>query len=57
MGELVIYIDPQRARDLDRDLTLQKLHYRPEDYYRTVEKMQNACKKAGYEFTSVEIKK
>jgi hypothetical protein len=57
MGEPVIYIDPQKARDLDRDLTLQKLYYRPEGYYRTAEKMQDACKKAGYEFTLAVIKK
>jgi hypothetical protein len=53
MGErqakrLVIYIDPQKARDLDRDLTLQKLYYRPKGYYQTAEKMQTACKKARY---------
>ena len=39
----VIFIDPQKARDLDRDLALQKLYYRPEGYYRTAEKMQTAC--------------
>ena len=56
MGEPVIYIDPQRARDLDRDLTLQELYYRPEGYYRTAEKMQTACKRAGYGFTLAVIK-
>jgi hypothetical protein len=30
MGEPVIYIDSQKARDLDQDLALQKLYYRPE---------------------------
>jgi hypothetical protein len=52
----VIYIDPQKVRDLDRDLTLQKLYYRPEGYYQTAEKMQTACKKAGYKFTLAVIK-
>ena len=56
MGEPVIYIDPQKARDLDRDLALQKLYYRPEGYYRSAEKMQMACKKAGYGFTLAVIK-
>ena len=56
MGEPVIYINPQKARDLDRDLALQKLYYRPEGYYRTAEKMQTACKKAGYRFTLAVIK-
>ena len=53
----IIYINPQRARELDRDLTLQKLYYQPEGYYRTAKKMLDTCKKAGYEFTLVEIKK
>jgi len=53
----VIYIDPQKARDLDQDLTLQKIYYRPEGYYRTAEKMLDACKKAGYKFTLSMIKK
>ncbi|GES83474.1 hypothetical protein RCL_jg27732.t1 [Rhizophagus clarus] len=57
MGEPIIYINPQKARDLDRDLTLQKLYYRPEGYYQTAEKMQDACKKVRYEFTLAVIKK
>ncbi|PKK57256.1 hypothetical protein RhiirC2_798376 [Rhizophagus irregularis] len=45
MGErqaerLVIYINPQKAQDLDWDLTLQKFYYRPKGYYQTAEKMQ-----------------
>ena len=56
MGEPVIYINPQKARNLDRDLALQKLYYRPEGYYRTAEKMRTACKKAGYGFSLAVIK-
>src|SRR3954447_217000 len=56
MGKLVIYINPQKARELDQDLTLQELYYRPEGYYRSAEKMQMACKNAGHEFTLTEIK-
>jgi hypothetical protein len=52
----VIYINPQKVRDLDRDLTLQKLYYQPEGYYRTAEKLQTACKKARYKFSLTEIK-
>ena len=52
----VIYIDSQRAYDLDREIALQKIYYRPEGYYRTVEKMHNACKKAGYNFSLNDIK-
>ena len=57
MGEPVIYIDPQKAQDLDQDLTLQEIYYRPEDYYQTAEKMLNAYKKAKYKFTLSMIKK
>src|SRR6266542_3081287 len=56
MGELVIYIDPQKAQDLDQNLALQKLYYRPEGYYQTAEKMQTACKRARYGFTLTVIK-
>src|SRR6266496_5530953 len=52
----VIYIDPQKARDLDQDLAFQKLYYRPEEYYRTAEKMQTTCKRARYRFTLTIIK-
>ena len=52
----VIYIDLQKAHDLDRHLALQKLYYRPEGYYQTAEKMQTACKRAGYGFTLAIIK-
>ncbi len=52
----VIYINPQKARDLDRDLTLQKFYYRSERYYWTAEKMQIACKRARYGFTLTVIK-
>ena len=56
MGEPVIYIDLQKAQELDQDLTLQEIYYRPEDYYRTAEKMLDACKKVGYKFSLTEIK-
>ncbi|GET64571.1 hypothetical protein RIR_jg7319.t1 [Rhizophagus irregularis DAOM 181602=DAOM 197198] len=39
MGELLIYINPQKAWELDQNLTLQELYYRPESYYQTAEKM------------------
>src|SRR6266542_5372825 len=56
MGEPVIYIDLQKVQDLDQNLALQKLYYRPEGYYRTAEKMQIACKRARYGFTLTVIK-
>ncbi|RGB33830.1 hypothetical protein C1646_761320 [Rhizophagus diaphanus] len=45
---VIIYIDFQKAQDLDQDLALEKLYYRPEGYYWSAKKMQIACKKAGY---------
>ncbi|GBB87748.1 hypothetical protein RclHR1_14230002 [Rhizophagus clarus] len=57
MSEPVIYIDPQKAHNLDQDLALQKLYYRLEGYYQTAEKLQIAYKKAGYDFTIIVIKK
>ena len=42
-GSPVIYIDPQRARDLDREIALQKLYYRPEGYYQNAERLRDAC--------------
>src|SRR5436190_21781378 len=56
MGEPVIYIDPRRGRELDMDIALQKLYYRPEGYYRTVEKMHNALRIDSYNFSLNDIK-
>ena len=50
MEELVIYIDSQKAFELDHDLALQKLYYQPKGYYRTDKKFLDACEKAGYNF-------
>src|SRR4051812_5947112 len=44
-----------KARDLDQDLALKKLYYRPKGHCRTAEEMQEVCKKAGYEFTLAEV--
>jgi hypothetical protein len=78
MGEPVIYIDPQKAReldqiiakqtptinidpqkahDLDRHLALQRLYYRPEGLYQNVKGLWDACKKAGYSFPFIDVKK
>jgi hypothetical protein len=56
MGEPVIYIDSQKSRDLDQNLILQELYYRPEGYYQTAEKMRDVCKNARHEFTLMTIK-
>ena len=56
MKEPVIYIDPQRALDLDWDLVLQKLYYQPRGYYRIAKKLLNVCKQDGYNFLLDDIK-
>ena len=56
MEKPIIYIDPQRVRDLDKEITLQKIYYRPEGYYRTAEKMRDACRRAGHNFSLAEIR-
>lgn len=56
MGEPLIYINPQKAHDLDRNLIFQKLYYQPEGYYQTSEKMQMVCKNTRYRFSLTEIK-
>ena len=56
MGEPVIYIDPQKAFDLDWDLALQKLYYQPRGYYRTAKKLLDACEKVSYNFLLDDIK-
>ena len=56
MGEPVIYIDSQRAYNLDRDFALQKLYYQPRGYYRMAKKLLNACEEAGYNFLLNDIK-
>ena len=57
MDQPVIYIDPQRARDLDREIILQKLYYCPEGYYQNAERLRDVCKKAGYSFPFTDVKK
>ena len=57
MGEPVIYIDLQKAHDLDRHLALQKIYYRPEGLYQNVKGLWDACKKASYSFPFIDIKK
>ena len=57
MEELVIYINPQKAHDLDWHLALQKLYYRPEGLYQNIKGLWNACKKASYSFPFTNVKK
>ena len=52
-----INIDPQKAHNLDQHLALQKLYYRPEGLYQNVKGLWDACKKAGYSFPFIDVKK
>ena len=53
----IINIDPQKAHDLDQHLALQKIYYRPEGLYQNVKGLWDACKKAGYSFPFIDVKK
>ena len=39
MGEPVIYIDPQKAHNLDQHLILQKLYYCSEGLYQNAKRL------------------
>ncbi len=57
MGELLIYIDPQKAHDLDRNLALQKLYYQPEGLYQNIKGLWDACKKTRHTILFTDVKK
>src|SRR5215204_6109205 len=48
----IIPIDPK----VEHNIIFRDLYYRPEGYYRTVEKLYDACKKVGYNFSLTDIK-
>ncbi len=52
-----ININPQKAHNLDRHLALQKLYYCPEGLYQNAKRLWDACKKAGYSFPFIDVKK
>ena len=48
----VIYIDPKE----EIRIVCRILYYRPQGYYRTAEKLRNACKKAGNNFSLADVR-
>ena len=52
----IIQIDSGEARKLDVSIDLQKIYYRPSGYQRTVKRLYEASKKAGFDFTLDEVK-
>src|SRR6185312_16268553 len=52
----IISINPKIAHKLDIAIELRKLYYRPQGYYRTTEKLRDACKKAGNNFSLVDVR-
>jgi hypothetical protein len=48
----LIYIDPKE----EIRIVCRILYYRPQGYYRTVEKLRDACRKTGNNFSLVDIK-
>ncbi|RHZ69228.1 hypothetical protein Glove_286g14 [Diversispora epigaea] len=55
MREPVIYIDLQKARELDISIDLQKIYYHPSGYQRTSKKLYEISKKAEFDFTLSKI--
>jgi hypothetical protein len=52
----IIQIDSGEARKLDISIALQKIYYQPSGYQRTVKKLFEASKDAGYDFILDEVK-
>ena len=53
----MIYIDPQKAHDLDWNLALQKLYYQPEGLYQNIKGLWVACKKTEHTILFTDVKK
>src|SRR5271169_497248 len=52
----IIQIDLGEARKIDVASALRRIYYQPSGYQRTVKKMLEAVKNAGYDFTIDEVK-
>src|SRR5271154_5045758 len=52
----IIQIDSEEARKIDVASALRRIYYQPSGYQRTVKKLLEAVKNAGYDFTIDEVK-
>jgi len=52
----IISVDSEKSRKLDIGIALQKLYYKPDGYYRTVNKLHEASENVGYDFTLDEVR-
>ena len=52
----IIQIDSGEARKLDISIALQKIYYQPSGYQRTVKKLYEVSKKAGFDFSLDEVR-
>src|ERR1043166_8906331 len=52
----IIQIDSGEARKLDVSIDLQKIYYQPSGYQRTVKKLYETSKKAGFDFSLDEVR-
>ncbi|RHZ80701.1 hypothetical protein Glove_132g62 [Diversispora epigaea] len=55
MHEPVIFIDSQKARELDISIDLPKIYYHPSGYQRTSKKPYDVSHNAGFDFTLAEV--
>ena len=56
MEEPVIFIDPDEAQRIERNLTLRKIYYRPTGYHSSSKLLRDACKIEGYRFHIKDVK-
>ena len=52
----IISVDSEKSCKLDIGIALQKLYYKPDGYYRTVNKLHEASENVGYDFTLDEVR-
>src|SRR5438128_1247705 len=57
MSNPSIIIDPNEAHDIEKNLILREIYYRPTGYFSNAKTLRDTCKKKGYKFKLSEIKK
>src|SRR5215469_1886584 len=56
MSQPQIVIDPDKACNIEWNLVLQEIYYRPTGYFSNPKSLRNACKKEGHQFHLKDVK-
>src|SRR5690349_18112751 len=56
MGKPVIYIDPDKAQRIEKNLILRDIYYCPTGYYSNPKSLRDAFKKEGHQFNLKDVK-